>query len=64
MRALGGAFGFIAVLFAFEIGGDWFYKGEFLFDPIWVVLMGFSTAAYLTLRTLEKHTRYLHVEGR
>jgi protein-S-isoprenylcysteine O-methyltransferase Ste14 len=63
-REYGGAFGFIAVLFAFEIGGDWFYKGEFLFDPIWVGLMGFSTAAYLTLRTLEKHTRYLHVEGR
>lgn len=69
-REYGGAFGFIAVLFVFEVGGDWFYHRDspssdwFEFDPIWVALMTVSAAAYMTLRTLKKHTRVLHVEGR
>jgi hypothetical protein len=47
-----------------DIVGDYLIEGELELDPVWAVIFGFGLVVYLTLRTLKKRTRLLHVEGR
>jgi|Deesub1362B_J571_1020462.scaffolds.fasta_scaffold00289_39 protein-S-isoprenylcysteine O-methyltransferase Ste14 len=47
-----------------ETAGDFVSEGALEIEMGWLVFFGISLVAYLTLRTLKKKTRLLHVEGR
>lgn len=59
-----GLFGVITAFTVLELIGTYVAEGRVFFDPVWgwVFLVGFLV--YITLRTLKKKTRLLHVEGR
>jgi len=54
----------IAVMFILETFGELFAEGEFDFDLGWILFLGIGFIAWLSLRTLRKHTTFLDVEGR
>lgn len=59
--------GFFAITIAFALltaVGDSLAAGELRVDPAWVVLLVFGAVVFVTLRTLKRHTKVLHVEGR
>jgi len=56
--------GTIFTMFILEVAGDYEVLGRFDLDTLWVVLLALAVAVHLILRTLKKHTRLLHVEGR
>lgn len=59
--------GFFSVITAFtalEFIGDYIVHGTIVFDPVWVTIFTFGLFTYITLRTIRKKTRLLHVEGR
>jgi protein-S-isoprenylcysteine O-methyltransferase Ste14 len=47
-----------------EVAGDSVAAGYLHVDWPWVVLFGFGAVTYITLRTLKKKTKLLHVAGR
>jgi protein-S-isoprenylcysteine O-methyltransferase Ste14 len=55
----------LVVLFAAEVL-EWrrFATGRWHADPVWLPAAAASAVLYVTLRTLKRHTRLLHVEGR
>ncbi len=63
-REYNGFFALVLVMVTFEVVGDLFAKHNLDFDWGWVALFGFSFVAWLTLRTLKRHTKVLDVEGR
>lgn len=63
-REYGGFFAVIAVMFIFEMIGEFFAEGEFDFDLEWIVLLGIGFIVWVILRTLKKHTTLLNVKGR
>ena len=63
-REYSGFFGFLASMFIVELFGDWIVTGKLHFDLAWLVILAVGLLIYLTLRTLKKKTRLLHVEGR
>lgn len=63
-REYSGFFCAIAVLALFHAIGDWLMKKEIIFNIYWAVIFSFGLIVYLTLRTLKKKTRILHVTGR
>jgi protein-S-isoprenylcysteine O-methyltransferase Ste14 len=63
-REYNGFFGVVAGFTALEVSGDYIVKGRLVVDPAWAVLFLAALAVFLTLRTLKKKTRLLHVEGR
>lgn len=63
-REHSGFFGIIAAFTALEFIGDYIETGTLVFDPVWVSIFTFGLLTYITLRTLKKKTRSLHVEGR
>lgn len=54
----------ILSMFILEVIGDLFYLGRFEFDLGWKVLVGLGFLVWATLRTLNKHTKRLYVQGR
>ena len=63
-REYSGFFAVILTLFVLETVGEVFAEGRVEFDTGWVILLGFGFIVWVTLRTIKKHTRILHVEGR
>lgn len=63
-REYPGFFGVVASFTALEFLGSYVAEGRFVFDQAWVVIFVISSLIYLTLRTLKKKTKLLHVEGR
>jgi protein-S-isoprenylcysteine O-methyltransferase Ste14 len=57
-------FGVIASMTALEAAGNYAITGQISLDTMWIYIFSFSVVLYLTLRTLKKRTRILHVEGR
>jgi protein-S-isoprenylcysteine O-methyltransferase Ste14 len=55
----------VVILFTAEVL-EWrrFSTGRWHADPVWLSAAGACTVLYLTLRTLKRRTRLLHVEGR
>ena len=56
--------GTIFTMFILEVAGDYEVMGRFDLDTLWVILLALAVAVHLILRTLKKHTRLLHVQGR
>ncbi len=59
--------GFFVIIITFtllEIAGDFISEGIFEFDTEWIIFFITGVVVYLTLRTLKKKTKILHVEGR
>ena len=63
-REYSGFFAIILVYFILEVVGDSIVEKRLKIDWPWIVLLLAGTAIYLTLRTLKKQTRLLHVKGR
>jgi len=63
-REYNGAFCTILVMFLFEVVGDLVYEHKFEIDNLWRMLLPAAFVLWLTLRTLKKNTRLLHVPGR
>lgn len=63
-REYNGFFMLIVVMFFFEVCTDLVIKRAFDFDWRWAILVTFGFVVWVTLRSLKKHTRLLHVEGR
>jgi len=63
-REYSGFFGIIAAFTIMDIVGGFIVEGRFVFDPVWAGLFLFGLMVYLTLLTLKKKTRVLHVDGR
>jgi protein-S-isoprenylcysteine O-methyltransferase Ste14 len=63
-REYSGFFGIIAAFTVMDCIGGFIVEGRFVIDPVWAVLFLFGLVVYLTLLTLKKKTRVLHVEGR
>jgi protein-S-isoprenylcysteine O-methyltransferase Ste14 len=59
-----GFFGVITAFTVLELIGTYVAEGRVFFDPVWAVLFLVGFLVYITLRTLKKKTRLLHVEGR
>lgn len=56
--------GIIFTMFLLEVAGDYKVLGHFTLDTFWTVLLVVAAGTHLLLRTLKKHTRLLHVQGR
>jgi protein-S-isoprenylcysteine O-methyltransferase Ste14 len=63
-REYNGFFAAVVVMFLLEVVGDINCRGRFDFDPGWMLLLGFSIALWMTLRSLKKYTNMLKVDGR
>jgi protein-S-isoprenylcysteine O-methyltransferase Ste14 len=63
-REYSAVFGIVACLTALDVVRESAARGEAAIDPMWVVLFTAALVLYLLLRTLKRHTRVLHVEGR
>ena len=63
-REYSGFFGLIATFMLLEIASDFEATGRLEWDPVWLAIFGASLVIYLTLRTLKRQTRLLHVKGR
>ncbi|MFH1096322.1 MAG: isoprenylcysteine carboxylmethyltransferase family protein [Candidatus Desantisbacteria bacterium] len=63
-REYSGFFGVISSFMVLELIADYIIYGSFVIDWIWTSIFICSLVIYLTLRTLKKKTRLLHVEGR
>jgi protein-S-isoprenylcysteine O-methyltransferase Ste14 len=63
-REYSGLLGVVACLTALDVVRESAARGELAIDPMWVVLFALTLVLYVVLRTLKRHTRVLHVEGR
>ncbi len=63
-REYSGFFAVIAIFTMLEVLGDYVVAHELQVDWLWVVIFSVGFGVYLILRTLKKHTRILHVDGR
>ncbi len=63
-REYPGFFGAIAAFTALEFAGDYIVEGTLVWDPFWTALFVFAALTHVTLRTLKRKTRWLHVDGR
>ena len=57
-------FAMIASFTVLEFVGDYIVTGKIIIDNLWLCLFLGGFAVYITLRTLKKKTKILHVEGR
>jgi protein-S-isoprenylcysteine O-methyltransferase Ste14 len=64
MREYSGFFGVIATFTIMDMAGDYIVERKFVFDSVWMTILISGLLVYITLRTLKKKTRLLHVEGR
>jgi protein-S-isoprenylcysteine O-methyltransferase Ste14 len=63
-REYSGLFAVIVLFNLMEFIGDYEVTKTIVLDPMWLIILGIGIVLYLVLRTLKKHTHYLHVEGR
>lgn len=63
-REYSGFFGMITAFTALEVAGNFVARNRIEMGVFWQVLFIVGLLMYLTLRTLKKKTRILHVEGR
>ncbi len=59
--------GLLALVLAFALlqqGMDDISQGDFVLNRLWASLLAAATLVYLTLRTLKRRTRLLHMPGR
>lgn len=63
-REYSGLFALMAVFSAEVLEWGRFSTGRWHADPVWVSAAAASAVLYVTLRTLKRRTRVLHVEGR
>jgi len=63
-REYPGFFATIVSFTAIEVMQNFLGKNEPLLSPNWITFFLGGAAIYLTLRTIKKKTRFLHVEGR
>ncbi|MGD9244674.1 MAG: isoprenylcysteine carboxylmethyltransferase family protein [Desulfobacterales bacterium] len=63
-REYSGFFAMIASFTVLILVGDDIATGKLIIDKLWLCLFLGGLGVYLTLRTLKKKTRILHVEGR
>ena len=63
-REYNGLMAMVLVYFMLEEIGERLVLGHFVFDLPWVLLAGVTCVSWLLLRTLKRHSRILHVDGR
>lgn len=63
-REYSGFFGVVAAFTILQYIGDYIVAGRLMLDYVWIGLFTFGMIVYITLRTLKRKTRLLHVEGR
>jgi protein-S-isoprenylcysteine O-methyltransferase Ste14 len=63
-REYSAVLGVVACLTALDVVRDSTVRGTAAIDPMWVGLFAAAFVLYWLLRTLKRHTRVLHVEGR
>lgn len=63
-REYSGFFGLIATFMVLEVASDFVATGKLEWDPVWLAIFGASLVIYITLRTLKRQTKLLHVKGR
>jgi len=59
--------GFLGIIVTFtflEVAGDLIVEGKLELAPGWIIALVVGLVLYITLRTLSKRTRILHVKGR
>ncbi|MFH2064945.1 MAG: isoprenylcysteine carboxylmethyltransferase family protein [Pseudomonadota bacterium] len=63
-REYPGFFGLITSFTIMEIIGDYIIFRKIIIDSLWAYFFLFGFLVYITLRTLKKKTKLLHVQGR
>jgi len=63
-REYSGLFGVIAAFTVLQYIGDYIVAGRLMIDYVWLSLFTFGLLVYITLRTLKRKTKLLHVDGR
>lgn len=63
-REYSGLFGIMAAVFALEVCEHLVMGHRPIFEPVWTVFFGFGLVTYLLLRTLNRRTKLLRIEGR
>jgi protein-S-isoprenylcysteine O-methyltransferase Ste14 len=59
--------GFFATVLSFSLLNFikyWSYEGEYLLDELWLYALPASFIIFISLRSLKKYTKVLHVQGR
>ena len=63
-REYSGLYALVVLFTLMEFIGEYQVEGDISLDPGWIAFLAVGTVVYFTLRTLKKHTRLLHIEGR
>ena len=63
-REYSGFFGIISVFALIKLIQNRLTYGQFVIDPVWLVIFLIGLVIYVTLLTLKKRTHFLDVEGR
>jgi hypothetical protein len=63
-REYSGLFALVILFTAEVLEWGWVATGRWHADPVWLSAAAVSAVLYLTLRTLKRRTRLLHVDGR
>jgi protein-S-isoprenylcysteine O-methyltransferase Ste14 len=63
-REYSGLFALVILFTAEVLEWRWVATGRWHADPVWLSAAAVSAVLYLTLRTLKRRTRLLHVDGR
>ena len=63
-REYSGFFGIVATFFVLDSSREWLSEGRTAVDTDWLAALTVGAAIYVLLRSLKKHTRLLHVDGR
>ncbi|HEX8245969.1 MAG TPA: isoprenylcysteine carboxylmethyltransferase family protein [Longimicrobium sp.] len=63
-REYSGLFALVILFTAEVLEWRWFASGRLIADPVWLPAAAGSAVLYVTLRTLKRRTRVLHVDGR
>lgn len=63
-REYSGLLAIVAPISLLEFAAEYLVQGRLVIEPAWAAFLGAGIVVYLALRTLARHTRVLHVEGR
>ncbi len=63
-REYSGFFGVVAAFTILQYIGDYIVTKRLMLEYVWISLFTFGLIVYITLRTIKRTTRLLHVEGR
>lgn len=63
-REYSGLYALVVIFTLLEVSGEHSINSRFELETGWAIFLGCGSAIYLVLRTIRKHTRWLHQPGR